>query len=92
MGNIDTPGLHTGVSDSNDDGVGTSVHQALRFLSRNGYIAYTDLNEEGTAGMRCETGAGSKAGIRTDGDTQKYACVWGTLMNIMELDGLKNTY
>jgi hypothetical protein len=76
------PGMHTGVRESNDAGVGTSVHQALRFLTKAGYMAYSD--DSG----RCAHGAGSAAGDGNKAGTHKYACVWGTLLNTLEVDGL----
>jgi len=80
------PGVRTGVSESNDAGVGTSVHQALRFLTKHGYMAYSD--DTG----RCKHGAGSAAGTATGAgdsqDTHRYACVWGTAMNTLEVEGL----
>jgi len=76
------PGVHTGVSEANDAGVGTSVHQALRFLTRHGYMAYSD--ESG----RCERGAGTAAGDAGKDTPHRYACVWGSLLNTLEVDGL----
>ncbi len=75
-------GILTGVSEANDAGVGTSVHQALRFLTKHGYMAYSD--ESG----QCAHGAGSTDGQQPSKEKVRYVCVWGTLLNTLEIDGL----
>ena len=55
----------------NDWGRGDSVHQALRFLTRHGFIAHS------SAGCALP---GAKEG-------QAWVCVWGTLINTIEIAG-----
>ena len=67
-----------------DAGVGSRVDQAKRFLSRHGYTVHDDATESTIHSSNGSASGSEDGGVERCSDEQ-YTCVWGTLINAVEM-------